>query len=67
MATTPQKKIVEYEVYFEWGDKAVFRAEKGSIFVFNGYWIAIPNASFAANKPVYVPMSKVRYIQVNPA
>lgn len=67
MATTPPKKIVEYEVYFEWGDKAVFRAEKGSIFVFNGEWIAIPQANFAANKPVYVPRNKVKYIQVNPA
>ena len=67
MAQTAQKKIVEYEVYFEWGEKAVFRAEKGSIFVFNGEWIAIPNAPFAANKPVYVPRSKVRWIQVNPS
>ena len=67
MATTTKPKIVEYEVYFEWGDKAVFRAEKGSIFVFNGLWVAIPNAPFVANKPVYVPKEKVRYIQVNPA
>jgi len=67
MATTTKPTIVEYEVYFEWGEKAVFRAAKGSIFVFNGEWIAIPQAPFAANKPVYVPKSKIRYIQVNPA
>ena len=68
MATTAQKQpIVEYEVYFEWGDKAVFRAVKGSIFICNGEWLAIPAAPFAANKPVYVPRDKVRYIQVNPS
>ena len=67
MATAQKKPIVEYEVYLDWGDRVVFRAEKGSIFICNGEWLAIPSASFAANKPVYVPRNKVKYIMVNPS
>jgi len=62
MATKP---IVEYELTLDWGDRVVFRAEKGSIFVFNGEWVAIPNASFVNNKPVYVPKERVKMIVVN--
>ena len=65
MATATKKPIVEYEVYLESGDKAVFRAEKGSIFILNGEWIAIPNYPFAGNKPVYVPKEQVKMIVVN--
>jgi len=65
MATTADLKkapVVEYEVTFEWGDRAVFRAPQGSIFLFGGAWIKIPNASFANGKPVCVPREKVRMI-----
>lgn len=57
--------IVEYEVYLTSGEKFVFRAEKGKLFVFNGEWIAIPNASLVGNKPIYVPKDKVSMIVVN--
>ena len=69
MATTTAKKppIVEYEVYVDWGDKFVFKAPKGSIFIYNGEWIAIPNAQTYGNKPVAVPKSRVKYIVTNNA
>ena len=65
MATATKKPIVEYEVYLESGERAVFRAEKGSIFVFSGEWIAIPNVPFNGNKPTYFPKERVKMIVVN--
>lgn len=59
---TEKKPVVEYDVLFEWGDHCVFRAAKGSIFLYNGEWILIPNASFASGKAVAVPKEKVRWI-----
>ena len=64
-AATKKPPIVEYEVYVDWGDKFVFKAQKGSIFICNGEWIAIPNAQSMNNRPIAVPKERVKYIVTN--